>query len=479
MFLATLFSFCVGYLARLRHRWSDQVDKTTRLAPPRVNLPDLTPHVIVREGRLESTGYRFSPVYIKREFAISLFLKLGVLFLFAGVVWLATGLNLPVWSKWIMGALVCLVVWSVLRVLDSLGEWWSLTTKRNELLAGGSLYLLINLFTTTTDTFPINFTLLVVALLYLFYVERCHGYDWPWLIPALLWLALFEPLVLGAGPTVATTLYLVFISLVTVWSLLITPSHGTGLLLMLGLVAYTVTLGWYPTDDVSLPVLTLLGGAYLIVLYGLVCLLAQESHLWSWSALSLMVWFGAGGFSLGGLLPWPGLTFAVMTLLLALLAYRWADTSRSVNAPIFLAGLATLSLFLAATFLFSGFTLVSLYLVFVTVLLTLVTEFGLPGRVVWPSVGLFLVSVYLTLPATLSPAWGEGVGHEAAGNLYVLLGSLVWLSGWLLHRTGLSAYRWRPSLTLLFGFLTIITSYVVTAIVLGSSSYPSSRTDCS
>lgn len=471
MILATLFSFLVGYLARLRHRLRDQA-MLKAMSDHDYSLSPQPPSVLVDDDQFKSAPADSYPSYIKREFVISLFLKLGVIFLFAGTVWFIAVVDLPSWAKTVIGLLTLIVFWTLLRVLESFGEIWRLTTWRGEFIAGGLVFLLLNFFTITTDTFTPAFTLFVVVALFAFYVTRLQATDLRWVIPALLSLALFQPLLLELDPSVGTSLYLLGLCLVTAWSLTKTNSQGTGLLLALGLIAHTLIASWYPPELISVSIVLLFGLAYLVTLFGLLALLFKAEKLPAWSVLSLVCWWAAAGFLFATWLPWSGLVFALMTLLFALLAYGWSGSMQSANTPIYLAGLATLSLLLTTAYLVSGFTLVSLYVVFVTVLVIIVTGFGLPRRVVYPSAVLYLIPLYLSLPAALSPLWTTGYWHAPAFNLYVLLLSLLGLSLWFLHRPSLAGFSWYGSLTLLFGGLFIIVGYVVMALVLNALFQP-------
>jgi hypothetical protein len=465
MLLATIVSFCLGYLALLRQRWRLASDKIKNETITKVSADVLKPHVIFRDGVLESVQFSQRPVYIRREFAISLFLKMGIVFLFVGTLWWVLAVDLPVWSKWVIGILVLVVIWVLLRAFESIDELFNVTAWRGELVAGVTAYFLINFFSASSEVFPAWLSLGLMLGLLAFFLNRLHGKKAQWLIPALLGLALFQPFLLLLGPSLSVAGYLFGVCLLITWSLNKTASQGTALLSSFGLAIHTISFLWYPSESIETGFIGLITLAYLSVFFGQVRLLYRQENFGLAAILPILVWFLSMGFLFGLTVSWPGVVWGVMTLALAFSAYRWIGSNFAFWTPLFLAGLALISLFMFMTELLAGHVLISLYLVSAAVMLTVVTYFALPRSLVYATAALFFVPVGLSIEAILSPAWATGLWHVAAINLYTLLLCLYWLSVWFLHRSELQVYSWYRLLALLFGALAVIVSYVTVATI--------------
>lgn len=456
---------------------SPQTEDTTPLPTPPFYHNRLTPFPVI-----DSEPAPFAPTvaihqeskdwFFVRWFKEDALIKIGGVIFFLGVAWFVT---YAVKAGWLspgiritFGLGLALLVYALAHYRkESFPSHYILLTALGTGIICATVFAAQIVFSLFSPLIALS--ILSLSIGYTIYVSLLTTTNWLLLLAALAGLA--SPLLSGvADQSVSILLYLFVLSI----SILL-----SGYKISYKPVILILTVGFLFYENLLLPT-------------------APSNWLWLFVILFSTLFFTSVTFSLIQQKKLQAIDVAVMLILginyLAMAATLSPDSSIATFIAALVVGgvgyylgerqlpnrvisiyiaLATGLLIVGTSLLFSGYSLLLVYIIEFTAGFLLVTNLGLPSSVVWTSALLYLLPLFGSLPLFASPSWQDGLWHPEAWVLYFMTGSLVGSTLWLMHKKAVLVYRWSKTIAVIFAVLGYFYFCGVLGVVADSLFIPS------
>ncbi|MCB9811199.1 MAG: DUF2339 domain-containing protein [Candidatus Nomurabacteria bacterium] len=444
--------------------------------PPAQTETDNTPDQFASSTEVDYAPKVVHEVASKEEdkefFLVSWFrentlIKIGSIIFFLGAVWLVTYAVV----ESVFSPLVLLLLGFVLALLAYLVGFYRASISTTEyvvLTALGTGIISATIFTAKIIATPLPpvlaLGLLVIGLVYTIYVSWQTNTKWLAIVTALAGLLI--PMLVGvAGEGAWILTYLLILSVGLLFVGVKQEWRTLSMILTLGVSFYELGLLSYMNGNVLW---------FFVVIFTILFFVsvtmsfiktkeARTTDVLSLAIAGLVFVFFASQIALSA-----GLATTIATIALAGVAYLSLVRNYPINITATYIAFSLVSLLIATSFVFSGFTEILAYTIEITAVFFIVTYLGLPERVMRLVAFGYLLPLITSLSSFDTVAWKYGILHADAFVLYSVMTSFIISALWLSHNKTLAVYRWNRPLAGLFGAIGYFYTLGVSAQVTSS-----------